>query len=321
LLKKFKKFSFLIKIYLFTDKIKKIFGVYMVIKINNEIIDAKIENEKNAFDVLYEIARFLKKDNMVITNIRINNEDYNLEDEKLKNIEIDKITEINVEASSVNELIENLLLESIKILQNIIRDIKINGLVHYNEFIELFNWMMETLEVIKEQSIFYIKEIKVSINSINKLIEFFDSNKDNEKQINYVIDVINGLITYIEIVRQKYLSNINVNKDELKILINEVLNFLPQISELFQSGKDNEAYNKINKTINVLENCCFYLRNNLNSFEQNKKNQIKELYQELNVILSDLLEAFENDDIVLIGDIMEYELGDKLKKYIETVLD
>ena len=94
------------------------------------------------------------------------------------------------------------------------------------------------------------------------------------------------------------------------------------ISVMLQTGKDREALNSIikfselsQKTVRLyplLKNAEIF------DFEEILINDIKlsEYYNDLNEILSELIEAFTANDSVLIGDLLEYEVAPRLESLI-----
>jgi len=49
-------------------------------------------------------------------------------------------------------------------------------------------------------------------------------------------------------------------------------------------------------------------------FPDNSNEDLEAFYEELNGVLSELLEAFDAKDSVLIGDLMEYEIAPRLER-------
>ncbi len=80
--------------------------------------------------------------------------------------------------------------------------------------------------------------------------------------------------------------------------MSEISKLIEEIVELCYQQKKVEAYNKLNFFIGELAKLMV-------EFSEDKVKQVNE-------ILKDILAAMEEDDIVAIADLMEYELKEKI---------
>lgn len=80
--------------------------------------------------------------------------------------------------------------------------------------------------------------------------------------------------------------------------MSEVSKMIEEIAELCYQQKKVEAYNKLNLFIGELAKVMV-------GFSEDKVKKVNE-------ILQDILAAMEEDDIVAIADLMEYELKEKI---------
>ncbi len=292
----------------------------MIIKVNGEMLDVTLENEKTAYDIIDSLILELNKREMVISSIKINEHYYTLEDEELKSFFIEDISEINVEVSKKEELVMSLLEECKNMLHNISNDLKKNGYTHVKEFNELFQWITETIQSINKISLFNMMEVRLISSTIDQILEYLNNDEKNLNKIESLSAVLESLVKYLEAIELKINTNFTVTKEQILEAINGCIEVLPEISEAFQMGKDKDALSKINTVISVLELCCIYLRKNLYSFSEIEHDEIDNLYNEINALLTQIVEAFENGDIVLLGDLLEYELPEKLENYKGIIL-
>jgi len=293
----------------------------MVLYINEEKVDIVIEFEKNAYEVIQSLAGFLAGESLVISSVEINGNTYSLDDSALKNYEINDSLVINIDAQTRQELVESLLRESKTILNNIVNDIKINSFANSGKFVDLFLWIIETVDLINKNSLFKLVEVRLITSTIQQLIDYLKSDARDENKSESMIGIILNLVEYIEAIELKTSTDFTINKSDLEKAIDEAQELLPDISADFQVGKDKEALNKINKIISVLEFCCLYLKKNLQIFNRNEQDDIDDLYNSMNSMLGEIVEAFENGDVVLIGDLLEYELPEKLEIYKNIILE
>ncbi len=292
----------------------------MDIKINGQTLDVTLENEKTAYDIIDSIIHELNGKDSIISSIEIDGHFYSLDDEGLKSISIDNIKFINIEIAKKEELVISLLDECKNMLFNISGDMKKNGFSHSKEFNDLFQWVIETIDSINQISQFKMVEAKLLISTINQIIDYLNGDQKELSKIETLTSIIENLVTYLDAIQLKISTNFSVSKDQVTESINGCVELLPEISEAFQMGRDKEALSKINTVISVLEMCCIYLRKNLSGFSSSERDEIDGLYNEINALLSRIVEAFENGDVVLLGDLLEYELPDKLESYKNIIL-
>jgi hypothetical protein len=102
----------------------------------------------------------------------------------------------------------------------------------------------------------------------------------------------------------------------LKICIEDI----GEISILLQTGKDRQAMDTMVRFSELSQSLIRLVASVLtDSVDPSKQVTVggmglQDFYQELNGILSELLEAFDANDSVLIGDLMEYEVAPRLEQ-------
>lgn len=293
----------------------------MELKVNGEAIDVTLEHEKSAFDVIYALIHQFEDKNMLVSSVEIDGKFYPFDDPALKDLQIDSIEHMNVEVSDKESLIISLLVETKNILTKIAYDMKTNGFSHVKEFNELLTWVSETVKTINQLALFNMVESKLLISTIHQIVEYINSNQKDEKKIDSLAGIISSLIRYIEAMELKITSNFSVTKEEMVEAIQNGVAILPEIAESFQVGKDKDALDKIHSIISVLELCCIYLKKNIAHFSAEVKDEIDSLYEEINTLLTQVVEAFENGDLVLLGDLLEYELPEKFETYKRLILE
>jgi len=84
-----------------------------------------------------------------------------------------------------------------------------------------------------------------------------------------------------------------------------------EISILLQTGRDRQAMDTIVRFSDLSQSL---VRLVASIFPENSNKDLESFYHELNGVLSELLEAFDAKDSVLIGDLMEYEIAPRLER-------
>ncbi|ROR31544.1 hypothetical protein EDD66_101161 [Mobilisporobacter senegalensis] len=101
---------------------------------------------------------------------------------------------------------------------------------------------------------------------------------------------------------------------ELKDIIKESIQSINQTTELFYQQKTKEGYEQ-------LENTLILLSNTMNSvFSYIKEgNDIGINENELVQLLSDAMNAMEKKDIILLSDILQYELKELFENILQVI--
>ncbi|MBI9100188.1 MAG: hypothetical protein JEY91_17025 [Spirochaetaceae bacterium] len=288
----------------------------MTILINDQKVDFTMENEKSAYDIYQSIHSFLKDTNHYIYSFTI---DGNETDPEKKELWMDKpvgiIDKIEITALSEKEYL-------------------LTGLLTVAEYINLL--LRSVLEGSEETLSDLMHEYPSIINNLPLLI------KGNQGMLirDYMNKIINnsGLLdeTFNEDYRDVFVKEIGdiarlINtaakeienpQSELSASIEILGSLIPQINEvslLLQVGKDKEAMNLIIQLTELLQKITrlisFYNTDNIYINEKS----YNVFSTELNAILTELAGAFDVNDSVLIGDLLEYELTPKLDMLPEVI--
>jgi hypothetical protein len=291
----------------------------MVLKINGEKVDFTLENEKNAYEMVSSIFSTLSKDDILVVKVIIDGKEYLINDMALKNIPLENIGEMNVLAQKKDEIVYDLLFECQRLFFEIKRELKENKLSRKKEILDVLNWVKETVETVSGLGYFHNTEANTICVSIDRIIQYISDVEKSSLQVESLINILDSLEDYIRTVRERVVFGELPSQEDLKERIEKTIDLLPQISEAFQTGDDKKAFNNINCVLSTLETFCIYLKKHINSYSDDRKSKLAVLYEDLNSILMRIIEAFENQDLILISDLFEYELSDKLKEYLDIV--
>ncbi|NPV02348.1 MAG: hypothetical protein HPY53_13320 [Brevinematales bacterium] len=286
----------------------------MQFKINGEPADVVIENEKNALEVIRSFQGILEK-NLIISTIEIDKKFYSPQNPDLVNIPLESINEINIEVGTQEEIAASLLHESKGMLANIINDMKKNGFSHTAQYSEIIDWIIETLKSVNSITAFHLNEIKILTTTLHQIKAYLNDSEREEAKIPSLCSIIENMIQFFDSLQLKISNQFKIDRNDLLQALDNCRTELPEISESLQVGKDREAFGKIHTVINVLETCSIYFRQHHAEMPSEYQEDAEQSYQELNSLLTDIVVAFERGDFVLIADLFEYELPDKLESY------
>lgn len=281
----------------------------MTLTINQQQIDFTLENEATLKEVVSNIDSWLSNDQLTIEKLVVNGSDYSDRD---LDISLDSINSIEIETLSFH-------------------DMNVHNISWIKYFFEqlisaIESWNPEILEQVEKESAFILNNISTILSEDNKtpdtiitqqiseLLSLYNNFQCSESIVDK--DKTLGLLNRVIILLNERLNEFENVEAELQSGI-EVLNSLTEelesVSIYLQSGKSREAatimgkftgaFNKVLRIIN------FNIKNPI--FADNSN--IQDFVDGLDEILHELLEGFESQDTVLIGDILEFELPPKIE--------
>lgn len=179
----------------------------------------------------------------------------------------------------------------------------------------------------------YINEKKLLIKDLDEmstddLLNFVQDNL-NKEIINEII--LNGISVNFNFLKENVqdFSDYNTiifktkkNKDLIKETIAEANKYLPKLKKgvldaatLFRKNELKKANKKFQQLIDGIE---WYLNvtYKINELANKDKGIKKELLDELDNFLSEIIIAHKNEDIILLADLLEYEIAEFINEFI-----
>lgn len=281
----------------------------MTLTIDKQKIDFTLEDEKNLKQVIQNINIWLNENQLIIEKLFINSEDFSLHD---LDFDLSNVKSIDIETLSFTEL-------------------NINNLSWIKYFFErlikaLEEWNNTDLNTIKEEIPFVIENLPIILSldnktpeksyayNLKKIFDKYNYFQTNEENINKdeVISYFNIIVSQLTERLHEYINA----KRELKSGINQLLELqkeLDSVAVYLQTGKSDEAALIMKSFTDIFHKILRILKFNIKNTEFTNGKDIEDFTNGLDDILSELLEGFENQDTVLIGDILEYELSPKIE--------
>jgi hypothetical protein len=275
-------------------------GNLMEIKINNNTLDVSLENEKTIGDVLTGLEQWLTDTGHRISEIRIDGQP--------------------VTASMINDIFSREInsVKSIDINTNVIAELIAASLINLSEDIKEY----ENLSF--EEKKIYFDRWKESATAAFISIELPDL-------YTYCINTFSvGEITTLTLqsITEEIQREVNEPVNELTNLEPILKNICERLENLpldVQTGKDGHAAQTIQIFSAVAEKIFrIYRQLDIQGYFSgiNKNGKpLAQLITEFGNVLKDLLEAYEKNDSVLVGDITEYEASPKLKELYSSILE
>lgn len=324
----------------------------MKIFINGKELSATLENEKNAYEVLKPVEEWCNSNSFLINRILIDEKEMSpYIDEEYKNIAIENIKKIDIEAlshseyylSSMISIIEYIekvsKVDSITLSEKDIEDLK-DGIFWILDSVPraifLCNMNLETHGVIH-----ILKMLEVKLERLNTLTdnEEYDNYSDKVKEFfqdDFKPFLNDKVLPSMDMVLQDAKINViiifanNINENNALYKIGTLPKFQPFIIEILdevvdklQTGKDKEAFIYAEKFSHIV-GLSFSVLSKVAEICSIDYSNIKidnisllDSINDFNSMMNNLLDAFSNEDYISIADLLEYEIKEK----IENIMD
>ncbi|HOV13457.1 MAG TPA: hypothetical protein PK771_04160 [Spirochaetota bacterium] len=317
----------------------------MKIFVNDHELNFELENEKNCFDIVNSVAEYSSSQSpqQFVTSIFVDGKEFSFADDTgLKSIDLNSVKNIHIETSDVFG-ISILSLSQMEKFLKVIESI-INASVWNNDFIKIIDsmsWMKDGIEqivsIFKTEKNNLLTEKLDFLDSFDKLNDMLRGLKSDNyplkpdlfKNSSILINRMNDNLISIK----KFLLEVGDNSTEVILkdinnILNEIENIIPKLTNvpiLFQTGQDKEAMEVIQFLTKILENSItlfVMFKENLKLYLDKytvKEVSFEEFFTTLTEHLKELMNAIENKDSVMIGDLLEYEFIPNIEE-IKSIL-
>lgn len=323
----------------------------MEIILDGKDLDFKLESEKNINEIVNAIDGWLSEYNKFVKTINIDGNELETGDSTAMDAKlISGIKKLGLTTTSYPELISESLGDVIayllkfmkKIEQNDIEIISKNaaeGIFWINENVNLISTLYKidisifpdknkSIKKMLDEILIEYSEIDKLKNDQDKISKFKQNNKIKISQLYQSVLLmareIKNKIQVSNIVNYKY-SLVNIKSEIKDVLDKDILN----LSTNIQTGKEKEAMNSVQRISLIMEKLIKTFQgielqyavdyNNVQLNGQNLKSWIEHLMK----IGNEIIDAFKNNDTVLIADLFEYEFGETFSQaegFIDQVL-
>ena len=285
----------------------------MKIFINLDEIDFTFENEKTLGDIYNSIESWLTPQGFSITEMNLSEKEYFITDkEEWENIPFTGREEIHFTALTLPQLkAQNLktLYEYTLMFQ---KSLKEGNLVLLNELLNEYQYIEGSFEILLDDSNNTIKNHMQNLLSTNGFLPDGDRTEQNVKNI------LEGFIMLGAVIqgRIEELEDPAKAGNETYDTIQSLLPQMEEVSLMLQTGKDKQAMEIIIRFSELFQKLLrIYTNIPEEQIEQKQRNIIKKDISEMSKVLKELAEAFSNEDSVLLGDLMEYEIMPRMEEF------
>ena len=296
----------------------------MEITLNSKPFDVTLENEKNLGELFSGISEWLNQTGYEITELiqdGVKLELYNDEWQDNLLISINNLDIITIPGSA--RYIDNLqvIYQSISLLLNAVD--KDNS--------PLIDDLLTELPYITGVLDMFLSKKSISDFGKEKMLNLIDaytnSGKIESDKKNMLLEYLNNLT----LILKSRIKEVTSPYPELQETTKKLKGLIPVITDvalMLQTGNDKKAMDSVLHFIDLSEKLIrifpFLVEQGYTDIRKQfiENDNFNDFYEDLNDILIELVEAFNINDSILIGDLMEYEIApriDKLLKYVKLV--
>ncbi len=318
----------------------------MEVFINDEKLDLQLENEKSIKDVIEGINTWLFKNSKVIDKIVVDGKIHTQEIEDLDKYVIQDVDRLELTVIDIKELVHHSLIETKNYLEEISKYIQLK-----DEFMEsdierialgihwTLNILNRTNKIYNYDNTFSSQDFNFSqaYETLEKIKNNFDHLMDIKEfhQLNHLIkkelfQSISEWYVYLEKIISKNLEIVDISslREKISQQIYKIITKVPDMQKLIemivadlQTGHQKEAMTNLQIIVGTLESIIALLQLIKSTFlldysNLNYENKpIEEFNKKMNDVLKEMLNAINIKDIVLITDLLTYELNPSLELY------
>ncbi len=306
----------------------------MNIYINDELVEIQLENEKTSMDLYDSLQKELKKHKKYIYDFKLKKKDSLDEIESWNNIPLSEVDSIYFYVGSFQDMLIDTLYSLNHYIDEVGTKIFESESLKEEEIKELkegIQWIFEFIEVLVGVLNIDIEKIKVKMPEKN-----YENLKENMQELKALTVNLNNdnfysikpqFIKALRVIRSfamkffNHLLSKNISYHEFIEYLSDFENQIEQIQKdlidintNLQMGNDQKALFKIQNLFDQLEFYFFILTSAVerNLIHTKINNEIKTSLENLMEVLNDLSSAMNEMDIVAVGDILEYELTEKI---------
>ncbi|PKL15887.1 MAG: hypothetical protein CVV49_19130 [Spirochaetae bacterium HGW-Spirochaetae-5] len=326
----------------------------MEIRINNYPIEIVLENEKTVKDVIASITGWINQKNLIFAGIDIDGQEYHIDD--APDLLIENISSINCIVQSRADIVYETVNEGIFYCDRVI-----DFLQHLEEepmdtdelddLVSGVEWLQEVFPTISNMLGMNLDDIKYRDETVGHYVKELD--KLRHRVVKFIAEMKDDGEIDIEdslFINLKEIFHIFLVSEEMKRLIIEsidspdvLINSLKEIKEnlpgqkailekaavSYQTGNDSQGMEQLFNFIDFMFNytrTCYQISP---VFDIALKDivigdeSLEEKNRELQILLNETVDIMENNDMISLADILEYEIAESmenLEQYIDLLL-
>ena len=245
---------------------------------------------------------------LIIVSLQIDDAYVTLNDPATLGLAISNIKKAEMLVATRAEVGINLLEDAKTLLLSSLEPLKNGTLGQKHILMQSFAWIMESLDALRQSLPFPPADIALLHGAVGSILRSLD--QADESQCMAIAEAIEMLPESFTRLQEKLQHPEKYTKESVVAVLEKTQDILPQLAQHFQKGEDFEALSLLGGVIDAVD---MYVRYSATD----KTEERHQFAEEINSLSSQLLEAFENKDYVLIADLIEYDFNDQLDAILE----
>lgn len=271
-----------------------------------------ISPEKNdTVDILLRTVERQLESDLIIASVVIDGKYVAHDDPKVLNLPVSDINKIELTVATRIEIGVALLDDAKNFITISFQELKNGSFSKKNEIMQSFAWIIESLDALRSALAFPPADLTILRAAVADALRFLDREISLDEALT-LAEILEKMPEHFTLLQKKLLNQEEFVRENVIMQLQSTKNILPDLATYFQTGKDLQALAELGTVIDTLEMFARY------SASQPADLQAETFAVALKDLSSQLLEAFENKDYILIADLLEYELAEQIDAILEA---
>ncbi|MGL4561757.1 MAG: hypothetical protein ACRCV0_05680 [Brevinema sp.] len=283
----------------------------MELFINDVHIDITTSTNDTIQTMLDAVTKELEE-GLIIASMEIDGEFAPIENPEILSKKINNIKRVDLLVATNIEIGLSLLANGKEFINYSIKELENGSIIKKQQMIESFRWIVESMEALRLSLAFPPSELSIIKAIVNNIVAKLDEDDISFEQMSHLVELLTQVSNHIIILENKLQHTEQHHKEATFHKLEEIQSLLPEIATNFQTGNDVKAIQDLCLVIDAIE---MYTRYTASVSQDN----IAESHAiDLRDLSSQMLVAFENKDFILIADLIEYDLNDKIDEILDN---
>lgn len=262
-------------------------------------------------DILLRTVEKQLESDLIIASVVIDGKYVAHDDPNILNLPVSDIDKIELTIATRVEICVALLDDAKNFITISARELKNGSFSKKNEIMRSFAWIIESLDALRSALAFPPADLTILRAAVSDALRFLDREISLEEAL-ALAEILEKMPEHFTLLQKKLLNQEEFVRENVIMQLQSTKNMLPDLATYFQTGKDLQALAELGTVIDALEMFARY------SASQPTDLQAEAFAVALKDLSSQLLEAFENKDYILIADLLEYELSEQIDVILEA---
>lgn len=262
-------------------------------------------------DILLRTVEKQLESDLIIASVVIDGKYVAHDDPNILNLPVSDIDKIELTIATRVEIGVALLDDAKNFITISARELKNGSFSKKNEIMRSFAWIIESLDALRSALAFPPADLTILRAAVSDALRFLDREISLEEAL-ALAEILEKMPEHFTLLQKKLLNQEEFVRENVIMQLQSTKNMLPDLATYFQTGKDLQALAELGTVIDALEMFARY------SASQPTDLQAEAFAVALKDLSSQLLEAFENKDYILIADLLEYELSEQIDVILEA---